>query len=194
VLFAYRSGWRIGEIRNLQWKQVDRKQGIVTLYVGETKNKAARTLYLDDELRAMFESLWQARKASDRLLPWVFLNGHGTDKLEAFKKSWKTACKSAKVGDDRLVHDFRRTAVRNMVRAGIPERVAMQISGHRTRSVFDRYNIVSDADLKSAAQRHAAYLEEISGKNGIASTPASTLTIFPANDGKDQEVAKACNS
>jgi len=155
VTFAYKTGWRLSEIEGLRWNQVDRKQGIVRLESGETKNDESRTVFLDDELKEVIEKQWDTRKY---LLPYVFLNHKNDDKIKRFDKAWKTACKDAKIGK-KIFHDLRRTAVRNMIRSGIPERVAMMISGHKTRSVFDRYNIVSETDLKLAAQRQQSYLE-----------------------------------
>lgn len=150
-----KTGWRLSEITGLTWGQVDMKEGIVRLEVGETKNDEGRIVFMDDETKEMFLRRWRSRK---RPLPWVFLNADGTDRLKRFYKVWKTACARAGLSG-RLFHDLRRTAVRNMVRAAIPERVAMKISGHKTRSVFDRYNIVSEADLRRAARQLQEHLE-----------------------------------
>ncbi|MGE0821760.1 MAG: tyrosine-type recombinase/integrase [Candidatus Binatia bacterium] len=150
VTFAYYTGWRIrSEVLPLIWTQVDMETGTVRLEVGETKNKDGRLIYLTAELRALLALQWQ-----DHVLypecPWVF-HDHGK-RIKTFYKNWRKACQTAGL-PGKLGHDFRRTAVRNMVRSGIPERVAMQIAGHKTRSVFDRYHVVADGDLKEAAQR-----------------------------------------
>lgn len=158
VTFAYKTGWRVSEIKGLTWSQVDLANGIVRLEVGETKNDSGRTVYLDEELKNIFQYQSEQRKNREKILPWVFTNNTDNASLKDFRRSWQKACVEAKIGN-RLFHDFRRTAVRNMVRAGIPERVAMMISGHKTRNVFERYNIVSDTDLKIAAQKQQAYLQ-----------------------------------
>jgi integrase len=177
--FAYRSGWRVSEIRSLAWEQVDLVQGIVTLNPGETKNNEARTMYLDDELKDIFFQQWHAQERRGKLLAYVFTDRTGTGRLKRFKKDWEQACSKAKIGE-RLFHDFRRTACRNMVRAGIPERVAMQISGHKTRSIFDRYNIVNDDDLKTASLRQASFLDGLSCPTSTKTrTKSHKLLYFP---------------
>jgi integrase len=182
VTFAYRTGWRRGEVVDLQWSQVDLEQGIVSLNPGETKNDDARTIYLDEELKVVIQKQWDLRKKRGNLCLYVFPNEAGNGKIKDFRGSWDIACKEAKVGK-RIFHDLRRTAVRNLIRAGVPERVAMTISGHKTRSVLDRYNIVNAEDLKMAAVKHEEYLK---GRNEKKVTKTVTVGNFGDEKGANQ--------
>lgn len=92
----------------------------------------------------------QYQREHDRICPWVF-HRHG-QRIRSVRRSWDTAATAAGC-PERIPHDLRRTAVRNLVRAGVPERVAMMLTGHKTRSVFERYIIVSETDLLDAARR-----------------------------------------
>jgi len=151
--FAYLSGWRRGEVLGLEWRDVDRAGAVIRLRPEMSKTRDGRVLVLSAPLREVIERRWRGRAVGVALV--FHRDGRS---LDHFKDVWRRACKAAGM-PRKLFHDLRRTAVRNMVRAGIPERVAMQVSGHKTRSVFDRYNIVSEADLRSAADRLAAYVQ-----------------------------------
>lgn len=128
----------------------DLEAGTVRLARESTKNKNGRVIALPQVLRDILERQWKEHLEHFPECPLVF--PRQGEPIKDLRGSWKRACQEAGL-TGRIPHDFRRTAVRNLVRAGVPERVAMMITGHKTRDVFDRYNIVSAGDLEEAAKR-----------------------------------------
>ncbi len=164
LTFAYYTGCRKGEILSLQWSQVDLLEQVVRLEVGTTKNDDARMIPLAPDLYEVLKMQRAIRNQRYPTCPWVFFREG--EQIRDFRGGWEEACEASKLWDEtakkptKLFHDLRRTGVRNLVRAGVSESVAMRISGHKTRSVFERYNIVTETDLKNAAQRLGKYIQE----------------------------------
>jgi integrase len=162
---AYETAWRCrSEVLTLEWSRVDLEDGCIRLDGAHSKNGQSRTAYLSAattkmlrEQRARVEALG---RQLTRVFPEVFvhiekgpLQGRP---VREFRKAWRRACRQAgRTG--LLLHDLRRSGVRSLIRSGTPEGVAMKISGHKTRAIFDRYNIVSEADLREAAERRAQF-------------------------------------
>ncbi len=168
-VFGYWTGCRFGEISALEWSQVDFAGKAVRLRADQTKPGEPRIIPLGGPGADLHDMLLDQQKRHAALCPespWVFFRqGSKYENRESprrggqvadIRKGWAKAAKET--GIDRLFHDLRRTGVRNLVRAGVPEKVAMRISGHKTRSIFDRYNIVDERDLHDAADKLAKYL------------------------------------
>ncbi|HEY6288559.1 MAG TPA: tyrosine-type recombinase/integrase [Nitrospiraceae bacterium] len=150
-ILAYWTGMRMGEVLRLRWDQVDLAEGLVRLEPGTTKSGRGRLIPLPAEVCAVLRQWKDQTSRRYPASPWV-CHYRGEQLARIQKKLWDKICQ--RVGlTDKLFHDLRRTAIRNMVRRGISERIAMEISGHRTRSVFDRYDIVSEADIHDARTR-----------------------------------------
>jgi integrase len=177
VTIAYTYGWRMqSEVLALELRQVDLAAGTIRLDPGSTKNDDGRVVYLTPELvtllKAQVERVHGLGRELGRVIPWLFplfpaprlrSNLVGEQRLD-FTKLWKAVCRQAGY-PGMLLHDFRRTAVRNMEAAGVPRSVAMKITGHRTETVYRRYAIVSPADLQRAA-------DLIASSGTISGTPA----------------------
>ncbi len=163
---AYITGWRIAsEILTRQKHHVNLQAEWLRLEPGETKNGEGRNFPLTPDLREVLE--WQIEKTraveqtTGRIIPWLF-HRDGIP-IRDFRGAWETACKGAGV-PGRIPHDFRRTAVRNLERAGVPRSAAMAMVGHRTESIYRRYAIADEAMLKEGAVKLAAF--HASEKNG----------------------------
>lgn len=159
--FGYLYGVRREEAEALSWGQVDRAAREIRLY--DTKNGNPRLLAIEGELAEMIERRWAARewKNRDGIAAISHLVFHFDGKpVGDFRKAWRSACQRAGVAGKKPYHDFRRTAARDGVRAGVPQRVMQQQLGHETSAMFDRYNIVSADDLRSAMRATAAYRQQ----------------------------------
>ena len=151
VLFGFLTGWRKGEITGLRWSNVNRAEAVIRLEPAQNKGRTVRVLALQGELAALIEHRWQARKVGQTLALYVFHDA-GCQLRSNFRRVWLRACRQAGLGH-RWFHSLRRSAARNMSLQGIPEKVIMSIMGHKTRVMFDRYNIVSEADQRAYAKR-----------------------------------------
>lgn len=197
VTIAHTFGWRMqSEVLPLELRQVDLEAGTIRLDPGQTKNDEGRLVYLTPELAGMLREqvgrVMVLMRERSTVIPYLFPHLTGRfagQRIRDFRKTWKTACREAMVegvqGEARtkklqalkanpkaglqvmLWHDFRRTAVRNMVNAGVPERVAMAVTGHKTRAIFDRYHIVSPADLQEASRMLAGTFWAHSGISAL---------------------------
>jgi integrase len=199
VHFGYLTGWRKGEIASLRWSDVD--GDVVRLRGVNSKNGDGRTVTLGGDLAEVIDRRRTERqvKTENGAIMMALVFHRNGKPIGDFGKAWDTACVAANLGQfvcknccqvvnshrcaecrketkytGRMFHDFRRTAVRNMVRAGVPERVAMTISGHKTRSIFDRYNIVNEADLREAMERTQNYLKG-SDKRSTSKSPIAVV-------------------
>ena len=198
--FAYFTGWRLSEVVSLAWSQVELNARVLRLWPGTTKNDEGRVLPLEGELWDIIERQLNERPAD---CPWVFYrrlkrkpqrkcagNGqevNGTppnwEPLRTFYKAWREACWLAGC-PGMIFHDLRRTAVRNFRRAGLSEAEAMAITGHKTREVFERYNIMPEKDVKDAMWRAQAFL---AGK--LAECAQSVPAASPARNPVDCQPA-----
>jgi integrase len=151
--FAYYSGWRRNEILYLTWDEVDLAGGVIRLSPERSKTRTGRVLPISAPVRTVLERRQRLRPPGD---PRVFRRDGVA--VRTWRHALRDACRRAGV-PHRLLHDCRRTAARNFIRAGVPERVAMLLTGHKTRAVFDRYNIVNEQALLSAGRQLVAYLQ-----------------------------------
>jgi integrase len=154
-VIAYHTGARKGEIRKIRREMIDWNTMRIELRKKTTKNKTARYLPIYGDMGPEIE---MALSTADPACPFL-IQCDGKSVFD-FEKAWKTACKAASI-PHALYHDLRRTALTNMIEAGFSENEAMEISGHKTRAVFDRYHIVSSQRMRELGRKMEAHLKNL---------------------------------
>jgi len=154
---AYITGWRMkSELLTRQWRHVDLNgNGWLRIDAGEAKDATAGrefqfTTWMREVLERQRKFVSKVEKRTKAVIPWVFCRPDGV-RIYRFYEPWRDACKAA--GIQRIPHDFRRTAVRNLERAGVPRTTAMAMIGHKTESIYRRYSIVDQAMLEMGTSK-----------------------------------------
>jgi len=158
--FGFLTGWRKGSITSLRWSDVG--EDVIYLRAENSKSRKPETMPIEGELLSIIErrrnaAVLEGENGSKRFAEFVF-HRKGLP-IGDCRKAWATACKAANV-DHRLFHDLRRTASRNMISAGVPQAVAMKITGHRTDSMFRRYAIVNEEQKREALAKTQKYIAD----------------------------------
>ncbi len=148
LLVAYDTGMRKQEVLALRWSQLDLREGCITLAPEDTKTDQGRVIYLTTRAVTALRELPRGLKGGE----WVFVNPQTGERWKDIRKMFQAACTAAEL-EGVWFHDTRRSFATNARRRGVPESVVMRMTGHRTRAVFDRYNIVEDEDLRAAVRR-----------------------------------------
>ena len=151
---------RLGEILGLTWSMFDRETWTLRLHARAAKTGKGRILALEGPLRTIIERRLKRRSLECPLIFHRRIKGKDAQPIGEFRKTWRTALQAANLAPFKF-HDLRRSAVRNMIRAGVHQSVAMRISGHETDSMFRRYNIVDEPDLRDAMRKTADYISTL---------------------------------
>ncbi len=174
IEWFYVCGMRPNEIRQLTWEMFDRETWTLNLDPRAAKTRTGRVLAIVGPLRTILERRLAARRFDCRLIFHRTSKGQPGQPVKDYRRAWAAACKVAGLPAGRKVaggvtpYDLRRCAVRNLVRGGTHETVAMRITGHKTRSTFDRYNIASVEDVSAAIERTTAYVASLPTERKVA--------------------------
>lgn len=171
IEWGFWTGMRAGEISKLTWAMLDRETRTLRLHATAAKTGKGRVLVLAGPLLRIIERRISARRLDCPLVFHRVAKGLPGQPVKDFRRAWALACKAVGLPAGRKAgftfHDTRRTAIRNLIRAGVDQAVAMKISGHETTSTFRRYNITSEEDLRAAMEKVAAYVERLPAERKV---------------------------